>query len=433
MNQFSMLFRYFAAAFIAASLLATPVVAQEEEKKEKKQQTITERAYKRLEQAHAALGEKNYEEVLTKLKQMEQLNLNDYERALMYQTYGFLYADQAQYGRAIEYFERCLSLESLPDTAQQGMLFSLAGLYSAEARYQKTIDTMLRWLPNEPDPSGDALIMLAAAYSQLQRYNEALPWVEKAIAKAPEPKESWYQLLVAIHFENKSYRSAAGALRKMAGYWPDKLSYWEMLSGAYQQLGDDVEAAAAMRLAYRKGLLSDSESKLLNLARMSMFVEDPYQGAVMIEKEMSAGRIERTQKNLELLLSAWTAAKEFEKAIGVIDQLAPMTGDGEYYLQKAQLYAERTDWAEVVPAAEQAIARGGLKKPGDPWILKGMAEAELGRFRDAIDSLTEAKKFGGNISRQAEGWIQFVNDRMQIKGNASASATAASSSAAASP
>jgi len=409
--------RLLTAALTACLLLTNPVWAEDEEPKQ--QQTISERAYKRLEQAHAALGEKNYAEVRTKLQQMEQLKLNDYERALMYQTYGFLHADQSQYGQSIEYFERCLALRALPDTAQQGMLFSLAGLYSAEGQFNKTIETMMRWLPNEPDPSSDAFIMLAAAYAELQRYGDALPWVEKAIAKSDTPRESWYQLLIAIQFEMQSYKSAATTLRRMVAFWPDKLSYWEMLSGAYQQLGNDLEAAAAMKLAYRRGMI-ESESKLVNLARMMMFVEDPYQGAKMLETEMQRGRIPRTQKNLELLLSAWTASKEFEKAIGVIDEVAPMTGDGAYYLQKSQLYAERNAWDEVVRAAEQAIARGGLRKPGAPWILKGMAEAELGRFKDAIDSLTEAKKYDEKIKRQAEGWLQFVNDRMQVAGDKAA-------------
>lgn len=397
---------------LGLSLAAGPAFAQDDDE-QKKQQTIGERAYKRLEQAHAALGEKNYADVEQKLKQMEQMPLNDYERALVYQTYGFLYAEQGNYDRAIDYFERTLALEALPPPAQQGMLYSLAGLYSAEGKFRKTIDTMKRWLPGEADPSADAFIMLAAAHAELEEYRQALPWVEKAIAKGDKPKENWYQLLVAIQFELKDYKAAAEALRRVVAYWPDKLQYWEMLTGAYQQLGDDVQAMATTRLAYRRGLL-ETEDKILNLARMLLFVEDPYQAAKILEKEMGAGRVSGTQKNLELLLSAWTSAREFDKAIGVIDRLAPMTGDGEYYLQKAQLYAERTEWAEVIPAAEQAIARGGLKKPGVPWLLKGMAEAELGRYKDALDSLTEARKHDDTTRRQADGWIQFINDRVQV-------------------
>ncbi|MBT8143502.1 MAG: tetratricopeptide repeat protein [Gammaproteobacteria bacterium] len=401
-------------ATMLALSLAGGAIAQEDGEK-KKQQTIGERVYKRLEQAHAALGEKQYADVVTKLRQMEDMPLNDYERALVYQTYGFLYAEQGQYGQALQYFERCLALDALPDPAQQGMLFSLAGLYSAEGKYRKTIETMQRWLPNEPDPRPDAFIMLAAAHAELNEYPQAKPWVEKAIAKSDKPKENWYQLLVAIQFELKQYSEAAQTLRRMVGYWPDKLTYWEMLSGAYQQTGQDLQATSAMNLAYRKGLVG-SQSKILNLVRMMLFIEDPFQAAQLLEKEMNAGVIEATQKNLELLLSAWTAAKEFDKAIAVIDRLAPMTGDGNYYLQKAQLYAERTAWAEVIPAAEQAIARGGLKKPGAPWLLKGMSEAELGQLSKAIDSLTQAKNIGDRIIRaQADGWIQYVGEQQKAR------------------
>ena len=65
-----------------AVAVAAPVWAQEEGE-QKKQQTIGERAFKRLEQAHGALGEKRYADVENRLQQMEQMPLNDYEKALI--------------------------------------------------------------------------------------------------------------------------------------------------------------------------------------------------------------------------------------------------------------------------------------------------------------------------------------------------------------
>jgi tetratricopeptide (TPR) repeat protein len=177
-----------------------------------------------------------------------------------------------------------------------------------------------------------------------------------------------------------------------------------------------------MMVAYEAGLLDDTsdilnseqrERKLLNIARMNLFVEVPYVAGRMIEKEMAAGRIRQNQKNLELLLNAWTAAREFDKAIATIDRLAPMTGDGELYMQKAQLLAEKSDWQGSIDAARQALDKGGLKSPGGAYLLIGISANEMRDFAQAIDALNEARKFDDKTRRQASDWIKFVEERQQ--------------------
>ncbi len=106
-------------------------------------------------------------------------------------------------------FEACLALDALPSAAQQGMLYSLASLYMAQEQFQKTIDTLKRWLVNEKDPKPDAFIMMASSYASMNDYRNALPWAKRAVDASPEPKENWYQLLVAIHFELQQYGDAA--------------------------------------------------------------------------------------------------------------------------------------------------------------------------------------------------------------------------------
>ncbi len=408
----------FALLLSLAAMVAVSGVAfaqdDEEEEEDETPTLMSERAFKRLSQVHEAMGDKRYDEALSKLKSMESMRLSDYERALVLQAYGFVWAQQDQYSKAIPYFEQCLALGALPKKAQQGMLYSMAGIYASQQQFEKAIETLLIWLPNEKDPPADAFIMIASAYAELKRYDEALPWVRKAIAKADKPKESWYQLELAVHFEQRNYNEAVKTLNKMVGFWPDKLTYWEMLSGAHQQAGNDVEAMASLWLAYKNGLVTE-ERKLLNIARMRLFVETPYEAGKFLEAEIARGRVQANQKNLELLLSAWTQAREFEKAIAVIDRIAPMTSDGQYSLRKAQLYAERNDWENVVESAKQAIEKGGLRKPGAAYVLKGMAEAELGRYQSALSSLGQAKNYDNNSRQQAEGWIAYVRDKMAIR------------------
>ena len=61
---------------------------------------------------------------------------------------------------------------------------------------------------------------------------------------------------------------------------------------------------ATLMLAYKNGLVTE-EKKIMQVVRLNMFLEIPYAAGVILETEMERGRIERTEKNLDLMLSAW--------------------------------------------------------------------------------------------------------------------------------
>ena len=154
---------------------------------------------------------------------------------------------------------------------------------------------------------------------------------------------------------------------------------------------------------------------------MNMFMEDPYQAGKILQDEMNARRVPVTKKNLALLLSAWKSSRDFEKAIAVIDRLAPSADDGEYYLEKAQLFAERNKWQETVDAAQQAIDKGKLKRPGTAYVLLGQALAEMQKYRAALNAFRQAKKFDKNSRKIAQGWEDYVRDRMNAASTRTAS------------
>ena len=405
------------AGWVSAPIASAQTPADEQAKIERDEKPVTmdERTYKRLSVIHELMGNNKQDEALDKLRSLAGGSLGDYAQALVSQTFGFLHAQKEEYPKAIEYFEKALASDALPNAAQTGTLYSLAGLYASLEQYQKSIDTLMRWWRLEPEPKPEAYILMASSYAQLEKYREALPYVQTAIAKSKKPQESWYQLELAIYFETEQFRNAANLLRTMVAKWPNNLRYWETLAGAHQELGEDEQALAAQMLAYEKGLIDD-ERKLLNIVRMNLFLDVPYDAGKILAREMEAGKVSASQKTLELLLSAWTSAREFDKAIAVIDKLAPMTDDGGYYLQKAQLFAEKTDWEEVAEAAQQAVDKGGMKEKqtGGAYLLLGIALAELERYSDALAALDKAKNYDDNSRKQANGWIDYVRDRQQV-------------------
>jgi len=375
---------------------------------------MSEEIYRRLTAVHEVLGENEVDEALIRLEALKRQNLNAYEEALIYQTEGFLHSQAGDYKFAIDAFRRSLELDVLSNLAHQSTLYSLAGLLASEGQFEEAASSMLTWLRFAQEPvAADAYMLIGSSYVELIQLDEALPYVQEAIRRVEAPSESWYRLELSIHFEQMDNPSAAGLLRRMVVIWSDNARYWEMLASTYTELEDDSSALATSMVAYKRGLVLD-EARLLNLARLNLYLDIPYEAAKLLETELSSGRISSDQEALDLLLSAWTAAREFDKAIGVIDELAPLTDDGGYYLQKARLLAEQADWSRVVEASDRALEGVGIEQLGDAWILKGMAHAELGQYDAALAAFEEARLVDDSAQRNAEAWIEYVRDRRRV-------------------
>ena len=402
-------------------ILSLPALSQEELNDDRKVEerrdiphTMTEPVYKRLNSIHEMLAEEAYADAMTALSKLENARLNKYEEALIAQTYGFTYVQQGKYELALQYFEKSLAFNTLPALAQQGMLYSLAGLYLAERQYLKAIETIREWFRYEEDPIADAYMIIASALTELERYDDALPYVQKAIQKAEEPKENWYLLELAILFEKQRYRDAISVLKEVVQIWPDAPKYWDMLASSYLELNEDKAALDCLMISYNKGSLT-TENKILALVQLNMVENIPYTAGEVLERELAAGTVEENKKNLDMLLQAWLTSREYDRAVAVIDRLAPYAKDGTYFMRKAGIHNELGQWEKVIVAVDQALEKG-LEKPTDAHMLAGMAYTELRRYPKAIAAFRNAKDLGDTKQRKnAAAWIDFVSEKAQIK------------------
>ena len=410
------------AAFLAALLLvAGNTWAQEElnddrEIKQHKEvtQVMSEPIYRRLGAVHELLGVNNYQKALTDLEKLAKVPMNRHEESLVQQTFGFVYIQLDRPQDALKAFEKSLEIGMLPGDVIQGLRYSLAGLYTAEGQYQKAIDTMRLWFQYEEDPKAEAYMMIASSFAELEKLESALPYVQKAIRKAEKPNENWYMLELAIHVEANRYREGAGVLRRMLAIWPDRPRLWDMLASINLELGNDREALDVMMVAYNSGFL-DEESKILPVVQLNMLLEIPHVAGRILETELANGNVEENKKNLDTLLSAWIDAREYDKAVAVIDKLGAMTGDGKYFMQKASIHNELGNWEQAASSARQAID-AGVEEPTDAYMLAGTAYAEMERFQDAINAFRSAKQSGDAQERaNADSWIAFVEEKIQLQ------------------
>ena len=415
------------AALLAAALLTPAAGAQDAggslpswhplrpdrlaDEREEPASSMSEGFYRRLARAHELLDEDNLNEALEVMDRVRPDRLSDYEGAQLYQTYGFVYSQLEREDEAFEAFGKCLELDALPTPVQQGIVYSMAGYYAGQERFAESNDTLMRWFRYQADPIPDAYILMGANFAQREMMREALPYVVRANQLVEEPNENWRDLQLAIHVELEQRLEAIDLLKENIGIWPETLRNYLVLSGLYLETENDAGALAALTIPWHRGML-EKEDDILNLARMNLFLDNPARAGTVLDEAMQRGHVEQTPENLRVLLNSWTMAREMDRAVEAIDKLAKLSEDGEYFQRKAMLLNESGDWEGVVESCRLALEKGGLERPGDVWVLQGVALAELRRFDEAIAAFESAKRDGSDsVRRNANAWIGYVRDR----------------------
>lgn len=415
-------YKTFAALALGVTLVATPVTGnafQQQGAQEEEQgggsTFMSPRTYGRINKATKAMDEGKYQEALDELSALAaDVQDKPYELAVTLQTTAYVYISQEKYEQAAQYLERALKLNALPEEPEKGVIYALAQIYGVLGQFDKTIALMTDWLKTAKNPPPDAYITLANAYYALERFKEAYPVVNQALAKMEQPKEEWLKLALGIQYELQKYKESAQTLEILVANWPDKKDYWRQLSGIYIELGEDQKALATMAMAYERGVLEKSE-EYLNLARLYMLNEVPYPGAKALEKAMQEGKVERNQRNYELLAQAWVQAREYEKGIDALSKAAEFAEAGDLYVRVAQLQMSVANWEGAKTAARKAIEKGGLesKETGQAWLLVGTAAAEEKDFDTAINAFNKARGYP-ETRQTASQWLSFVQTEQQV-------------------
>lgn len=403
---------------VGAGMTATAYAAQDDSQdsnNDNVSHAMSESVYRRLKAAQDDLKDKKYSDALAKLNDLiDVVKDNPYELAVTYQTVAFVYIDQEKYKQALPYLKKALDLNALPKQQQHQETLTLAQLYASQEEYQNSINLLENWFRKEKNPPTSAYVLAATAYYQLHKLQPAVKYIKQAIAKDKQPHETWYNLYLGIEFEMKNYDTAADVLKKMISLWPNKPKYWRNLAGIYLQQNKDKDALAVMKIAYQKDYLDD-EGQLLNLARLEIVHGMPYYAGQLIEKGMKNGKIKSNQDNMQLLVTAWTAAQETDKALKALDQAASMAKDGELYLQKAQLCYQQAEWDCTAEAAQKAVTKGGLKHPGKAYIMEGMALAQSKKYDAATKVFHQAQHYD-DTRKQATDWIKYMKNTLAATG-----------------
>lgn len=391
--------------------------AQEEEKK-KPQETrrtpaLRNKVYERLAEAQVFIENKQYNEAIEILKDMESESgkraLNAYELANLYNLFAFVYYSQEDYRNALRSYENVVKQPDIPLAMEINTRYTIAQLYFVMEEWQKGIDALKDWFSVADTPSAQAYILLGQGYYQLKDYDSSLKNTLIAVNmykdKGKVPKEQWYSLLRFLYFENNNIPMTIATLEEMIAFYPKK-QYWVQLSHMYGEAKDEKKQLAAMETAYVQDML-EKDREQITMAYLYLNAEVPYKAAKVLDKGLRNKSVVDSSKTLEILGSAWRQAQEVKKSIPVMEEAAAKSEKGELYCRLGNVYLDNDQFKQAAEANKKGLARGGVKRPDNCQLILGMAYFNLKQYKNARKAFKEAAK-DDRSKKYADSWMKYM-------------------------
>ena len=256
-------------------------------------------------------------EVLDEVQErIEQLN--SYERAMMWNFYGFMYYGNDDIDNAVDAFEQVIAQEAIPDSLYLSTVYSLAQLAMQQQDYSKALGFLQQWQANsDKELQASQHILFAQVYYQDKKYSNALTHINQAVdmanAKGETPKENWLILQRAAYYELKQPHKVTAVMEQLVRLY-QKPEYWLQLAGMYGEIGEEKKQLGAMETAWQAGYVT-KPNDIVMLAQLYLFNQLPFKAAKLLDDAIANGVVIADEKRIQLMAQAYMMAKEDDKAI----------------------------------------------------------------------------------------------------------------------
>ncbi|MDJ0920627.1 MAG: tetratricopeptide repeat protein [Henriciella sp.] len=348
------------------------------------------------------LTNKNAQAALGFLNQLRNQEMNCYEEGSALRLGAAIKIEAGDYAGAVRDLEAALNRGFIPQSEHKTTYYNISQIYLNTENLPKAMEYFDKWLAAGGAPNRDTKWQLAVINQKLERPRESLRWAEEVFAAdGPNADRQVYDFLIYLYDETGQLAKKAQLLEQLLAKNPNERRLWDAISGDYFRANEDRKAFEVQKAMYLGGILQ-TEDEIMRVVNFYNTFNAPYQAAKILNKEMNQGRINKTYNRMELLANLYQVAREYERAIPVIEEAAQMSSNGEMYERLGRSYTELQEWAKAEEALTNAINKGGLKDRSLAWVLIGQSRYERGDRAGAREAFRQAN------SRAGRGWIDFM-------------------------
>jgi len=417
-----------ALAFLAAGFVSVSMASPAYGQSESEGRQFSAKAGEAVNEALQLINSEQHSAALSQLSNVLTFpDLNAYERSTIYQMQGASYYELNQYGPAISAFENAINAGGLLPNEADSLRVNIAQLLIGNGQYAQGAQMLENYLNNGGQQKPQYIEFLTQAWVQSDNYARALPWAEKWF-RAANPKERKHFDLMNFLYNNLGQTGRqADIVKEMIQRWPEDKTLWDAWASMLANGGREQEAFEVTKMLYLGGALN-SEPDLMKVVQYYSFYDMPYQAAEILEREMGAGRISRSTDKLKQLSNLFRQAREYKRAIPILEQAASGSGDSKIYADLGEALYNEGECSKSEKAFREAINRG--YDAGKSWMLIATCRYEATQKQDRLScDMTEAQMNAAPISktrqtaleafqnvpassrenRNAKKWIKFID------------------------
>lgn len=398
--------------FLALTIL--PAGTQAAQDRQRDNQTLSPRAGQAIMEILELEAEDAWQAAADAYGQMlERDGLSAFERATVLRQRGRAWYELDQGLRTIADWRTAIALETLPLEDENTLRINTGQILLAEGQIPDGIDMIETAIDRGVPLNPDIAMRLAQAHGQLEQLDEGIVYAQFAFDQVEDRTRSHYTMLQFYLERLERFEEQAVLLEAMIGRWPDDRLAWARYAGILGHLDRDHDAFDVNTIMYLNGMFSESD-EIVRMARYYQAFDYPYRGAVILERELNAGRVEATPDHFRLLAGMWRSAREWDRSLPVLRRVATMTGIGTDFEALGEALYQNGEYQEAETMLRQSLRRGGINRSGDTWNLIGNTLVEQDRYEDAIHAFEQGLDW--EYSRAtAQGWLSFIFTKQGIE------------------
>lgn len=329
-----------------------------------------------------------------------------YGQSKIYQFLGMFAQEDGEYDKAIEYLNKSVDAGGLTVEEEDRLLFQVGMLQMKQERYDDAIATIERWMAQTSKITGQSYYTLAIAYYQAGKSKQALEPAKKAVEMTEDPPESWYRLLLAMYLEQEKFDEGIELLDTIILKFPNE-TYWTQLAALYNSKDQMDRSLAVQQLAQYEGYIT-AERDLMRMAQMFMVEGLPHRGAAVMKSGLESGAIKPSLQAYQTYSDTLLQSREWEASLDPIAKAAELAEDGSMWVRHAQVNLQLGRWKDAQDSLNRAFQKGKVPDEGQAHILFGIAAANEKQWDAATASFKRAGNFPGTAD-VAVKWMAFVD------------------------
>jgi tetratricopeptide (TPR) repeat protein len=237
-----------------------------------------------------------------------------------------------------------------------------------------------------------AMLQLAQMMEGDDRHAEALAMIDKFLDETKSDDPSAWSIKTQILVSLDRPKDAAVGLEKLLAAKPNDKKTMMNLASVYMQSDQDAKAGQMFDKMRAAGLLTESKDYETGFRLLANIDGREKDAMSLIDEGLAKGILQPSYEMYAFQGRTYFQADDTAKALAAWSKGAPMSKDGEMYLNVGKLQLDGDHYAEAKAAALSAQSKG-VKRQGD--VYQVIARAEHGMHNEAASkaALQQAAKF----------------------------------------